>query len=78
MTHEKTGMHDDGRTVTPSHHPMPGVDDAPIEGGARTGAQLPPAPGADKERPVDWNDREVDPKLNPNQADVLSPFSPDK
>jgi hypothetical protein len=50
----------------------------PIEGGATAGAQLPPAPSADKRRPVNWDDREVDPKLNPNQADVLSPYAPEK
>jgi hypothetical protein len=29
------------RRNIPSHTPMPGIDAAPIEGGARTGAQLP-------------------------------------
>jgi hypothetical protein len=30
-----------GHTIVPSHHPMPGVDDSPIDGGATSGAQLP-------------------------------------
>jgi len=34
---------DDGRTIVPSHHPMPGADDPPIDIGRKTGAQLPPA-----------------------------------
>jgi hypothetical protein len=44
-----------------------------MEDGAATGAQLPPGPDADKRTPVNWNDREIDPGLNPDQADVLSP-----
>jgi hypothetical protein len=78
MRHDEASKHGDGRTIVPSHHPLPGADEAPIEGGATAGAQLPPAPSADKRRPVNWDDREVDPKLNPNQADVLSPYAPEK
>jgi hypothetical protein len=73
MGHDEASKDEGGRTIVPSHNPLPGADEAPIEGGAATGAQLPPGPDADKRGPVNWNDKETDPRLNPNQADVLSP-----
>jgi hypothetical protein len=48
---------DDGRTIVPSHHPMPGADDPPIDIGRKTGAQLPPARKGGAETHIDWDDR---------------------
>lgn len=57
------------RTQVPSHEPMPGVDDRPIDVGATSGAQLPSK--------FDQTPAEK-PGLNPNQDDVLTPFWPKK
>jgi hypothetical protein len=67
---------DDGRTIVPSHHPMPGVDDEVIDVGRKTGAQLPPAKDAQEEKHIDWDDRESDASDAPDAADVIKPFEP--
>lgn len=60
----------DGRTIAPSHHPMPGVDDAVIDVGKRDDGILPPA-DAKKEVEIDWDDREHDVGRLPEAADVI-------
>ena len=65
---------DDGRTIVPSHHPMPGVDDEVIDAGRKTGAQLPPAKDAPEEKHVDWDDRESGASDAPDAADIIKPF----
>lgn len=67
---------DDGRTVVPSHHPMPGVDDEIIDAGRKTGAQLPPAKEAQEEKHIDWDDRESSASDALDAADVVKPFEP--
>lgn len=66
----------DGRTIAPSHRPMPGVDDEVIDAGRKTGAQLPPAKDAPEERHVDWSDRESGAANAPEAADMIKPFEP--
>ena len=67
---------DGGRTIVPSHHPMPGVDDEVIDVGRKTGAQLPPAKDAAKDKHIDWDDRESDASDAPDAADIIKPFEP--
>jgi hypothetical protein len=67
---------DESRTIVPSHHPMPGVDDEVIDAGRKTGAQLPPARDAPEEKHVDWDDRESGASDAPEAADVIKPFQP--
>lgn len=67
----KTGAH---RRQVPSHDPMPGADDDPIDTGATSGAQLP----SDQETARPEDDAKNKDALNPNQGDLLSPFWPRK
>lgn len=41
MTKHSSSSISKDHLIVPSHHPMPGVDDQPIEAGGSTGAQLP-------------------------------------
>jgi hypothetical protein len=58
----------------PSHDPMPGVDDKPIDTGATSGAQLPPKRAAESSQDIEKDKT----GLNPNQGDLLTPFWPRK
>jgi hypothetical protein len=64
---------DDGRTIVPSHHPMPGVDDDVIDVGRKTGVQLPPAKEGQEEKHIDWDDRESSASDAPDAADIINP-----
>ncbi|MFL6717233.1 MAG: hypothetical protein ACJ8G3_12825 [Burkholderiaceae bacterium] len=56
MSIDDKSASNDGQTIVPSHNPMPGVDDEIIDGGRKTGAQLPPADETQHETRIDWND----------------------
>jgi len=55
---------------------MPGVDDNPIDAGATTGAQLPPA--SETSPSCENSDEPGKSNLNPDQGDLLTPFWPQK
>lgn len=62
------------RTIVPSHHPMPGVDDKPIDAGK------PPSPlDADPTSLIGVGKDEVNDKPGPGSepADVIKPFWPE-
>ncbi|MBK4736592.1 hypothetical protein [Noviherbaspirillum pedocola] len=68
---------DDGRTIVPSHHPMPGVDDDVIDVGKRDDGILPPA-DAQKKTEIGWDNREHDVAHLPEAADVIKPAGTQK
>lgn len=72
---------DKTRRQVPSHDPMPGVDESPIEPGADRGGQLPPKPwtgdaqhGPRQPEKAPGEERS---DVNPNQGDLPKPFWPD-
>jgi hypothetical protein len=67
----------DGRTIVPSHHPMPGVDDDIIDVGKDDDGQLAPA-DVRKKSEIGWDNREHDVEHLPEAADVIGPAGTQK
>jgi hypothetical protein len=69
--------HGEGRTIAPSHQPMPGVDDDVIDVGKNDDGILPPA-DAKKKSEIGWDNREHDVAHLPEAADVIKPAGTQK
>lgn len=77
MSRNKSTSGGGRRRQVPSHDPMPGADESPIEPGATQGAQLPPKAGKaerDSNEPGRGEKAHVEPGPNPNQGDLPGPF----
>lgn len=67
----------DGRTIAPSHQPMPDVDDDVIDVGKDDDGILPPA-DAKKKSEIGRDNREHDVGHLPEAADVIKPAGTQK
>jgi len=65
------------RRQVPSSDPLSGLDDDPIEVGAKEGAQLPARTDEVQPEAAPKRNKRKKPGLNPNQGDLFKEFWPD-